>query len=317
MLTKLITVVVPVYNETKNIIEFNNSLNLALSKLNHGYEIIYVDDGSTDDSAKKIADLCMSNIHLLCLSRNFGKEIALSAGIAKAKGDAIITIDADGQHPVDIIQQFVDKWISGCLVVVGIRQDNLHRSYKKYTSKLFYKLFNLFSAVKLIPNSTDFRLIDRQVANEFIKFSEPNRITRGLIDWLGFDRQFVYFKSNLRQGDSASYSFNKLIKLAFDSLVSMSPLPLYIFGVLGIFITPLSLIMGIFVIFEQLVLNDPLGLKFTGTAMLGVLIIFLVGLLLLSQGVIGIYLSHIQNQVVGRPLFVINYRKSVGFGYEK
>lgn len=161
-----------------------------------------------------------------------------------------------------------------------------------------------------MPYSTDFRLIDKNVRTEFIKMQETNRINRGLIDWLGYSRDYVYFEPNLRHGGVAKYSFAKLIKLASDSFVSLTPVPLYIFGFIGILITPLALLLGLFIIFEQYILGDPLLLDFTGTAMLGVLIIFLVGMVLMSQGIIGLYLSHIQAQSANRPLFVIDYSKS-------
>ena len=133
---------------------------------------------------------------------------------------------------------------------------------------------------------------------------------RGLIDWLGYKRDYVYFEPGLRQGGEAQYSFAKLVKLASDSFVSLTPFPLYIFGFIGIIITPLALILGLFIIFEQYILGDPLLLNFTGTAMLGVLIVFLVGVVLMSQGIIGLYLTHIQAQSANRPLFVIDYSKS-------
>ena len=177
-------------------------------------------------------------------------------------------------------------------------------------SSIFYKVFNAFSNVKLIPYSTDFRLIDKSVRTEFIKMQEANRINRGLIDWLGYNRDYVYFEPGLRQGGKAKYSFAKLIKLASDSFVSLTPVPLYIFGFIGMIITPLALVLGLFIIFEQYFLGDPLLLNFTGTAMLGILIVFLIGMVLMSQGIIGLYLSHIQAQSANRPLFVIDYSKS-------
>ncbi|MDQ5953860.1 MAG: polyisoprenyl-phosphate glycosyltransferase [Patescibacteria group bacterium] len=308
----IISVVVPVYNEQNSLQQFNDKLLDFISNQKDEYRIIYVNDGSTDDTYAVLKKIVSDNklVSLVSLSRNFGKEIALSAGIYYAQGDAVITLDGDGQHPVSYIPNFISKWQKGAAVVIGVRKNHGGSSFKKLASGIFYKLFNAFSDVKLVPYSTDFRLIDKNVRAEFIKMQETNRINRGLIDWLGYSRDYVYFEPNLRHAGVAKYSFAKLIKLASDSFVSLTPVPLYIFGFIGIIITPLALLLGLFIIFEQYILGDPLLLDFTGTAMLGVLIIFLVGMVLMSQGIIGLYLSHIQAQSANRPLFVIDYSKS-------
>ncbi len=315
---KSISIVVPLYNEEKAIIRFHKSLIKVLNKIKLDYEVIYVDDGSSDSTVEILQKLNDKAIRLLVLSRNFGKEIALSAGIEHSNSDAIITLDGDSQHPVGLIPKFISKWQNGADVVIGIRKaDDSKSTISRLNSALFYRLFNYFSDQELIPGSTDFRLIDRAVANEFNKLREEHRMTRFLIDWLGFDRQFIEFSANERLDGKATYSTKKLIRLAFNSFISSSPKPLYLFAYLGVFISSLSLILGISVIIEQLILGDPLHWKFTGTAMLGILIIFLVGILLMSQGIISLYISSIHNQTKERPLYVINRRKSVGLDRQK
>ncbi len=314
----LISLVIPVYNEGLGIKAFHNHLNKCLAKINQTFEIIYVDDGSSDNSAQIISKFADgNNIKLLQLSKNFGKELALTAGLFAATGQAIITIDSDNQHPPQLIEQFISKWQDGASVVVGVRRDDSKYSIRSWFGRMFYKTINMFSKVNIVPGGSDYRLIDEQVQAEFVKLSENNRITRGLIDWLGYDRQYIYFKSVERIAGKPNYSFVKLMALAKDGLVSMTPFPLYFFGIIGIIITPISFFLGIFILIEQILLNDPMGLDFTGTAMLSILIVFLVGILLLGQGVFGLYLSNIQNQVMGRSLFVIDYKKSIGFGLEK
>jgi glycosyltransferase involved in cell wall biosynthesis len=312
----ILSVVVPAFNESENIQPLYDALRPMLTKtVRAKYEIIFVDDGSSDDTSKIIAGLRTRNkrVKLVSFSRNFGKEIALAAGLQTANGDAVLMLDADGQHPIDRIPDFVAAWRAGAQVVVGIRQMNQNEGWvKKYGSKLFYYLFNKLSGVVMVPRSTDFRLIDRAVRNEFVKLEEPHTMTRGLIDWLGFKREYIEYTANARTAGEAGYKFNKLFRLAANSFVSLSPTPLYAFGYLGLFITSASLILGLCILIEQVLLNDPLHWNFTGTAMLSVLVLFLVGLVLISQGVLALYISAIHTQAKRRPLYVVDYRNSLG-----
>jgi dolichol-phosphate mannosyltransferase len=165
---------------------------------------------------------------------------------------------------------------------------------------------------ELVPGSTDFCLIDQAVQQAFLNFKEDGRITRGLIDWLGFRREFIYFEARARADGSSSYSRQQLMGLAANSFVSLSPKPLYLFGYLGVLITVAALLLGTSVLIEQVILGDPWHWKFTGTAMLGILTLFLVGIILLSQGILSLYISHIHSQSKGRPLYVIDYSGSSG-----
>lgn len=313
---QLISIVVPVHNESVGIAEFHGSLLKALNDVpGFDFELIYVDDGSKDDTAAIIQTFCKDNknTQLLCLSKNFGKESALTAGIALANGDAIITIDGDGQHPVSRINDFITTWQNGAQVVIGVRQNNGNKdTVKTIGSKVFYALFNTLSGQKIVPGSTDFRLISRQVQQAFLQLTESDRLTRGLIDWLGFKRAYISFTTLERNNGTASYSRRKLISLASNSFVSMTPVPLYVFGWIGVVITLLSLILGITVTIEQLILGDPLSWNFTGTALLSILLLFLVGIVLMSQGLLSLYVSHIHTQSKRRPLYVIDYESSVG-----
>jgi dolichol-phosphate mannosyltransferase len=257
-------------------------------------------------------------VTVLNLSRNFGKEIAITAGIFHASGDAVIILDADGQHPPKLLPKFIEKWQDGAQVVVGVRASNQDEGLiKKYGSKLFYRLFNSASGASIVPRSTDFRLLDRAVVEEFKACSERNRITRGLIDWLGFERSYIEFNSPARIAGTASYSTSQLIKLALDSFVSLSLRPLEILSSTGFVITSLAFITGLGVFIEQIVLSDPLNLNITGSAMLGLFITFLVGLVITSQGIIATYLAHIHTQTQSRPLFIVNKKGSVNLNVKK
>jgi glycosyltransferase involved in cell wall biosynthesis len=310
----VLSVVVPLYNEEASIDVFHKSLIKILDKTADSYEVIYCDDGSSDRTSSLVKAYCATNpnLKLIKLSRNFGKESALSAGISTASGQAVIMIDGDGQHPVELIPKFVESWRDGNKVVIGIRAHSAGAQAKNFGSWVFYKLFNHLTGQKLIPGSTDFRLIDKSVQQAFLELPETDRITRGLIDWLGFKRQFIEFRPKPRKNGEASYSRRQLMKLAMNSFVSLSPRPLYMFSYLGMFITTAALILGIAVTIEQLILSDPLNWNFTGTAMLGILILFLVGIVLLSQGVLALYISHTHSQSLRRPLYIIDYADSIG-----
>ncbi|MDB5183022.1 MAG: putative Glycosyl transferase, family 2 [Candidatus Saccharibacteria bacterium] len=311
----LISVVVPLYNEAASLPGLHKHLTEVLSSLGNPYEIIYIEDGSTDESNAIISAWTATDSHvrMIALSRNFGKEAGLAAGIAQSKGDAVIMMDSDGQHPVEMIPEFIKAWKDGAQVVIGISADKKGEgAFKKVGSKLFYKLFNRFSDQPLVPGSTDFRLIDAEVRAAFLKLEEKDRITRGLIDWLGFKRSYITYVTRERQHGTATYSRRKLISLATNSFVTLTSTPIFLFGYLGVFISSLSFLLGTAIIIEQLILEDPLSWNFTGTAMLGVLIIFLVGIVLMSQGILSLYISHIHTQSKNRPLYVINHAKSAG-----
>lgn len=309
----LLSIVIPVYNEAVGLFIFHQSLIKSLNKLAVTYEIIYCDDGSLDGSAAVVRKISVKDktVRLLALNRNFGKEIAITAGIHEARGNAILMIDADGQHPVELIPKFFEKWREGSKVVVGIRTENQQEGFmKRYGSRLFYMIIGWFMSVKIVPNSTDFRLIDQIVQQDFVRMNERNRITRGLIDWLGYKQDFITFQAKPRHGSKANYTFTKLFKLAIDSIVSLSVSPLYITAYIGAFVLPLSILLGAFMVIETLV-GDPLQLNITGSAYIIVLLLFFVGILLTSQGIIGLYLSRIHTETRNRPLYIIDQVNSI------
>lgn len=312
----LLSVVIPVYNESEGIEHFHTKLlsPAVKSATKDSYEIIYVNDGSKDNTLELLKKFAKKDTHIriVNLSRNFGKEIASSAGISIAQSEATIIMDGDGQHPPEIISEFIEKWREGAQVVVGVRSSNQKEGFvKKYGSMLFYRIFNAASDSKLVPRSTDYRLIDASVREVFNQFTERNRITRGLIDWLGFKRDFIEFAAPARIAGEASYNTTQLVKLAFNSFISLSLKPLFFFGWMGIIITGVSLLGGIFLVVEQLILGDPLHLGVTGAAFIGIFVLFLAGLILISQGMLAVYLSHVFAQTQGRPLFVIDHSTSV------
>ena len=305
----IISIVLPLYNEQNGLLQFHDNLVSVLRSIKHySFEIIYCNDGSTDDSLSQLKKIAKedSRVRVISLSRNFGKEIATTAGIQLASGDAVITLDSDGQHPVERIGDFISNWENGSKVVIGLRDSTEHIGItKRFTSSLFYSIFSRFTGIKLTPGATDYRLIDRAVQNDFVKLTERNRITRGLIDWLGYERTYITFKAKPRMNDRAAYSYKKLIKLAIDSLISLSNIPLYTTAYIGVVVLPLSVLLGLTMIIDK-VLGDPLKWHASGGAYVMVLILFLIGILLMSQGFIGLYLTHIHSETQNRPLYIVD-----------
>lgn len=312
--TVKLSVVVPAYNEALGLPIFVPHLLSCLDELKLSYEVIIVNDGSTDDTLVVATELAQQHqqLRILNLSRNFGKEVALTAGVSYASGNAVLMIDADGQHPPELIKDFVAAWQDGNQVVIGVRKSNQKEGFvKRYGSKLFYKLINSSGGTRLIPGATDYRLIDRAVQQEFLKFTEHYRMTRALIDWMGYKRYEIPFDAPARIAGESPYRTKALFGLAYTSFISLSMAPLYAIGYIGVFITLFALALGMFILIEQVILPDPLSLNFTGTAMLGVLTIFLVGIMLLAQGLVAVYLSHIHAQTQNRPLFIVDHENSV------
>ena len=311
----MFSVVVPIHNESEGIKNFlDKELFPELEKIKkYRHEVIFVDDGSTDNSLEIIQEYAkkQKNIRIIALSRNFGKEPALSAGLAEASGDAVITIDADGQQPPKLIPEFIKKWEDGADIVTGVRDHyTKHGLIQKMGSKLFYWLLRKMGNKYTVPGSTDFRLMDRAVVDEFNQLSEHNRITRGLIDWLGFKQEYIKYTYGARLAGKPSYGMKKLFKLAIDSFVSMSTTPLVVLGYLGLIITFLSGILGLFVIIQQYILGDPLGLYWNGAVQMAIFITFLIGIVLISQAITALYISHIHAETQSRPLYIINKKES-------
>lgn len=315
MSKKLISFVIPIYNEKEVISSFldKHFLPVINDIKNYDTEIILVNDGSSDGSLEILQHYAEKDktIKVLSFSRNFGKEPALSAGLKYAKGDAVMTIDADGQQPPKLIPDFIKKWEEGAEIVTGVRDRyTKHGLVAKTGSKLFYKLLSAMGNKKTVPGSTDFRLLDRIAVNEFNKLSEHNRITRGLMDWMGFNQVYIDYTYGVRLAGKPSYNFKKLFNLAIDSFVSLSTTPLVIFGYIGAFITVGSFLLGLFVIIQQYILGDPLNLKWNGAVQMCIFITFLVGLVLISQAITALYISHIHAETQNRPLYIVDKKAS-------
>ncbi len=312
---KKISVVMPAFNE-EAIVESSVARVLSVLKDIDGrydYEIVVVDDGSKDRTGEKVTALGQNNnrIKLLQFTRNFGKEIALTAGIVHATGDAVVTIDMDMQQPPELIKDFIEHWEKGAMVVVGVRKTHEgEKFFKRAGSYLFYKLMSFMSETAMMPYSTDFRLIDREVVESFKQLQERNRMTRGLIDWLGYETTHVYYDSALREGKPV-YSFFKLAHLAMTSFITHSIFPLKLVGYLGVTITCFSFLLGCFAFLSKYVWETAWGRALSGVDMLSIFVVFQIGIVLCCLGFVALYIANIQNESLRRPLFIV--RKKTNF----
>ncbi len=305
---KLLSIVIPIHNEFANVPHLHEALSMATHDLPYDFEFILVDDGSRDDSVAAIRRIIKSDkrIRLIELSRNFGKEPAVTAGMQASRGAAVVVMDADLQHPPALLGEFIKKWEEGGEVVVGVRQyDEKESWFKKFASGWFYRIMQRIAHTQITPHATDYRLMDRCVVDEFNRLTEHNRINRGLIDWLGFHREYVHFVAPVRLHGEASYTFSKLVALAINSFTAYSMMPLRFAGYMGVTILLFSAPAIVFILVEKYLLHDPWNMHFTGPAILAVILLFMVGVILACLGLVALYIAHIHAEVVDRPLYIL------------
>jgi dolichol-phosphate mannosyltransferase len=303
---QLISIVVPMYNEAENIRPMYEAIQKAIAKLSYKFELLFVNDGSKDNTSADLQQLASedSSVRPIDLARNFGKEIALSAGLHNAEGAAAIMLDADLQHPPDMIPQFIDKWEEGADLVIGVRKTYEAPWFKRQCSNAFYSLINKISDTDMLPHATDFRLVDRQVIDAFNLFTERNRITRGLFDWLGYQRTLIFFDAAERQNGVATYSFRKLLQLGTNSIVGHSLFPLRLAGYIGGFMVAVAIPLAAFILLDRYVLGNFFGFDFSGSAILAVINLFMSGVILSCLGLMSLYIANVHAEVVNRPLYV-------------
>ena len=305
-----ISVVVPLYNEEENIDYLFTRLLGVLDKLETSYEIVCVNDGSKDNTLKQLVDHHNKNpvIKVINLSRNFGKEIALTAGIDYANGAAIIPIDADLQDPPELIEELVAKWREGYDVVYATRRSRQGETWlKRFTANGFYKTISKMTSVAIPANTGDFRLLDRKVVEAIKKIPERTRFMKGLFAWVGYKQTSVMFDREPRAAGTTTWNYWKLWNFAIDGITSFSLVPLKIWSYMGLFISFISLLYASFLVIRTLIL----GIDVPGYASLMVAVLFFGGIQLITLGVIGEYLGRVYEEVKGRPLYFV--RESYGF----
>lgn len=310
---KKISIVIPVYQEGGNILALYDRLEAVTVNLpNYTWEYIFVNDGSSDNTFEMLKRQASedSKIKVLDFSRNFGKEIALTAGAhAAASSDALICIDADLQHPPELIPMLINEWESGAEVVVTIRIEIENQPlFRRIGSRLYYWLMGKISGIDMKAKTTDFRLYDSIVIEAFLRITERERMFRGIMDWMGFKRAYIEFSADARADGVAGYSFNKLWKLAVNSITSFSLWPLRLAGYMGIFITGVSGALFVWMLANYLVLKIWI---YTPLAIVVVINTMLIGVVLMSIGLVALYVGAIHTEVINRPLYIV--RQRIGF----
>jgi polyisoprenyl-phosphate glycosyltransferase len=301
---RLISVVVPIYCEQEIIEETYRQLSAVLQSLKgYRYEMIFVDDGSTDRTASTLKMLAAGDTHLKIIrfSRNFGHQLAITAGIRRARGDAVVMIDADLQDPPSLIPQMVQLWEQGNEVVYAKRLAREGEGWlKKATASFFYRLLNRLSAVEIPPDTGDFRLIDRKVAHELNNCAEHNRFVRGLVSWVGFRQAPLEYVRGPRWAGKTKYPLRKMMRFAWDGIISFSDRPLRLSSTLGFLA-----IMVAFVVLSYGLYQHCTGHTVRGWTSTMVTILFLGGIQLFTLGIIGEYLSRIYDDIKKRPLYIV------------
>lgn len=304
--TVFISCIVPVFNEDAVVGAFIEELQKTLHSLTQRFEIIIVDDGSHDQTIEKIRHLPKNyHVKLLGLSRNFGKEIALTAGLEHCSGDAVILMDADFQHPLDLIPVFLQKWALGYDMVYGIRADRISESYlKRHFAALFYWLMQKITQINIPENAGDFRLLDKKIIQALNTFPERTRFMKGLYAWVGYHAIGVPFDVKQRAGGKSSWRFTKLTELAITGITSFSDVPLRVWGFIGFLISLFSVIYAVYIAIVTLVY----GADLPGFPTLAVAITFLGGIQLLSVGILGEYIARIFTEVKQRPKYLLQVK---------
>ena len=300
----MISIICPCYNEADVIEEFVGRLLEVLGKDAHEYELVCINDGSTDSTLPKLLALQggAMTLRIIDLSRRFGKEAALAAGLDHAAGDAVIVIDADLQDPPEVIPQLIAAWQEGSKVVVARRSDRSADSFsKRHLARAFYRLHNFISETEIPVDVGDFRLMDREVVDVLCKLPERQRFMKGLFSWVGYEPAVIDYVREKRASGHTKFSWWRLWNLGLEGITSFSTAPLRIWTYLGIIISATSFVYGGYIVVRTMVF----GVDVPGYASLLVAILFLGGIQLMSLGVIGEYVGRIYMESKGRPIYVV------------
>ena len=304
------SLVIPVYNEEVVIVETHKRLVKVIASIGEDFELIFINDGSTDSTGALIKEICKknNNVKLLEFSRNFGHQTAISAGIDFAKGEATIIIDADLQDPPEVIPEMIKKWKEGFEVVHGKRIKRKGESlFKKLTAFLFYRLLKNLTSFDIAVDSGDFRLIDKKVCATIKNMHEKSRYMRGLFSWVGYSQTFVEYVREERFAGETKYPLKKMLQFALDAITSFSYRPLRIASYIGFLLSCVSFLYLLIVIYQRLFTNTTI----TGWTSVIVVNLFFFGIVLIILGIIGEYIGRIYEETKNRPLYIL--KDKLGF----
>jgi dolichol-phosphate mannosyltransferase len=299
------SVIAPVYNETGSIEEFYSVISTVMSGLHEPWELILVDDGSSDGSTEKIRDFASKDPHVrpVIFARNFGHQIAVTAGLDYSRGDAVIIIDADLQDPPEVIRDLIAKWKEGNEVVYAVRRKREGESwFKLITASLFYRAIYRITDVKIPLDTGDFRLLDRKVVDIMGQMRERHRFLRGMAAWVGFKQVGVEYDRKQRFAGKTKYPFSKMLKLALNAVTSFSYFPLQVATYLGFISAGISILAIPVVAYLRLTRLGAL----LGQATTLIAVLFLGGVQLITLGILGEYVGRIYDEAKGRPLYIVS-----------
>ncbi len=299
-----LSVIVPVHNEEETLPVFHEKLSAVLDELECQTEILYINDGSTDHSSLLINTWQQNDtrVGLLDLSRNFGKEAAMSAGLDHCKGDAVIIIDSDLQDPPELIPQLVAKWQQGFEVVYATRTERDGESWlRKFTTHLFYRLLHKTASVDIPKDTGDFRLLSRRAVDALKQLNEQHRFMKGLFSWIGFAQTGVPYRRDPRYAGKSKWNYWRLWNFALEGITSFTTAPLKIATYFGLITAGAAFLLGLYIIIDTLLYGNPIP----GYPSLMVVVLFLGGSQLVAIGVLGEYLGRMFDEVKGRPLYLI------------
>jgi len=312
----VLSLVVPMFNEAGNLDRLFDRLAQVMADLGESYEIVCIDDGSRDDTVARALDHRRRDprIKVVELSRNFGKELALTAGLRHTSGQAVVMIDADLQHPPEVIKDMMREWRQGFEMVIAVRRDRDDESaVKRLAAKVFYEVFGRVSEVRLPPGAGDFRLLDRKVVKVLNAMPEHARFMKGLYAWVGFRQTIIPFDVAERAHGETKFNLFRLWRLAIDGITSFTSVPLKVWTFMGMLVASFALLYGLLFIVKTLIL----GIDVPGYPSLIVAITFFSGVQLISLGVIGEYLGRVFAEVKNRPLYVVREAHGCGDDVDK
>ena len=301
-----LSVIIPIYNEEGNIHTLIDRLQAVIDDMNlSSTEYIFINDGSRDRSMEMIRELAVKNknVKYINLSRNFGHQVAVSAGLDKSKGDAVVIIDADLQDPPELIPELYKKLKSGFEVVYAKRKSRQGESFfKKSTAKLFYRILSKMTSISIPVDTGDFRIVDRKIVEVLKKMPEQQKFLRGQISWIGFSQSFVEYDRDERYAGKTGYTYKKMIRLALDGITSFSNFPLKIVTIAGFAVSGISFFMILWALYSRFISKD----YEPGWTSLMLTILFLGGIQLIGIGIIGEYVSRLSANIRNRPLYVVS-----------
>lgn len=306
----LFSVVVPIFNEEEVLSPFYERLKNVMNSLNGDYEIIFVNDGSTDHSMDELLKLRQSDsrVKIIEFSRNFGHQIAITAGLDHTNGQAIIIMDGDLQHPPEIIPKLIQKWKERFELVYTVRKETKDASFfKNLSASVFYSLMNKIGDIQIPKHGADFRLVDRKVLESLKLLRERSRFMRGLFNWVGYSQTSVEFEADARYAGATKYSLKRMIQFALDGITSFSSFPLRISTYFGFLVSAMSFLYAAFAIYARLFTQIALP----GWTSILVAVLFLGGIQLITIGLLGEYIGRIYDEVKQRPLYLI--KNKIGF----